>query len=74
MRATQTITISMPREMAKDIVKAAKEEQRTVSELIREVFRQYRAKRAYEKLATEVRAVVKKKGLTEKDFGGPFAK
>ena len=74
MRSSQTITISVPREMGREIEAVAKEEQRTVSELMREVFRQYRAKRAFEQLAKEVRAVVKKKGLTEKDFGGPFAK
>jgi metal-responsive CopG/Arc/MetJ family transcriptional regulator len=74
MRTSQTITISLPKAMGKEIEEAALEEHRTVSELLREAFRQYRAVRAYNKLARSVRATVKKKGLTEKDFGGPFAK
>jgi metal-responsive CopG/Arc/MetJ family transcriptional regulator len=74
MRTSQTITISLPREMAKDIAKTAKEEQRTVSELLREIFRQYRARRVVSAAVKEARAAVKRRGLTEKDFGGPFAK
>ena len=74
MRTSQTITISVPREMGKEIEVMAKEEQRTVSELLREVFRQYRAKRALNQAVAEARKTVKRKGLTEKDLGGPFAK
>jgi metal-responsive CopG/Arc/MetJ family transcriptional regulator len=73
MRSSQTITFSLPREMGKEIEKAAKEEQRTVSELMREAFRQYRALQSYSKLAAQGRKLAKKKKLTEKDLGGPFA-
>ena len=68
----KTITISVPAEMESEIQEVARDEQRTVSELMRETFRQYRAKRAYHNLAKKVRAAIKKKGLTPKDFGGPF--
>jgi len=59
-------------EMGNDIEKMAEEEQRTVSELIREAIRQYRSKRVFRSLAQEGKAAAKKKGLTSKDFGGPF--
>lgn len=48
------------------------EEHRTVSELIRESFRQYKAQRAFRAFAKKGKAIVKKKKLTSKDFGGPF--
>ncbi len=72
MRSIKTITFSLPVEMGKDIEKMAEEEQRTVSELIREAIRQYRAHRIFKSLAKKGKAAAKKKGLTSKDFGGPF--
>lgn len=74
MRVTQTITFSLPKEMGQEVEKVAKEEHRTVSELLREAFRQYRALRTYARVSAKARKLVKKKGLTEKDFGGPFAR
>ena len=72
MKTIKTITISIPIEMGKEIQKLANEEHRTVSELIRESFRQYKAKRTLKTMAQKGRAAAKKKGLTPKDFGGPF--
>jgi metal-responsive CopG/Arc/MetJ family transcriptional regulator len=72
MKSIKTITISLPVEMGKEIQKIADEEHRTVSELIRESFRQYKAQRTFNSLAKKGQAVAKKKGLTPKDFGGPF--
>lgn len=72
MKSIRTITISIPIEMGKEIQKIAREEHRTVSELIRESFRQYKAHRVLKSVAKQGKALAKKKGLTPKDFGGPF--
>ena len=72
MPSLKTITVSLPVEMGKEIEKVAKAEHRTVSELIREAFRQYQSQRNLKALALEGRAAVKKKKLSAKDFGGPF--
>ena len=50
----------------------AKEEHRTISELVREAVRQYKAQRIFTTLAAKGQRVAKKKGLKQKDFGGPF--
>ena len=42
-RTTKQFTISLPPEMAEQVVAAAKAESRTISELFREAFRTYRA-------------------------------
>ena len=72
MPSFKTITISLPGEMGKEIEKIAKEEHRTVSELLRETFRQYRVQRNLKEVSQEARKTVKKRRLTIKDFGGPF--
>jgi Arc/MetJ-type ribon-helix-helix transcriptional regulator len=72
MRSLKTITISLPEEMGKEIQKVASEEHRTVSELIRESFRQYKAQRILRSAATYGRKIAKKKSLRPEDFGGPF--
>ncbi|MEI8348033.1 MAG: ribbon-helix-helix domain-containing protein [Pseudomonadota bacterium] len=72
MPSAKTITISLPLAMAKEMSELAKEEHRTLSELLREAFRQYRSQRQLKNLATKGKKQVKKLGLTEEDFGGPF--
>ena len=72
MPSAKTITISLPMAMGKEIEKVAKEEHRTISELLREAFRQYQSQRNLQRLAEKGRKRAKKKGLTSKDFGGPF--
>lgn len=72
MPSPKTITISLPAEMGKEIERVAKEEHRTVSELLRETFRQYQALRHLKDVSQEARKAVKKRKLTPKDFGGPF--
>jgi metal-responsive CopG/Arc/MetJ family transcriptional regulator len=73
MKAQRTITISLPAEMGKEMEAVAREEHRTISELLRETFRSYQAKKLLQKLATQGQKYAKRKGLTPKDFGGPFA-
>ncbi|MBI4041345.1 MAG: ribbon-helix-helix protein, CopG family [Deltaproteobacteria bacterium] len=48
MGAAKIMTISLPPQMSKEIQKLAQEEQRTISELIREAFRQYKMNRVLE--------------------------
>lgn len=72
MPALKTITVSLPAAMGKEIEKVAKAEHRTVSELIREAFRQYQSQRNLKALAQEGRTSAKKKKITPDDFGGPF--
>ena len=73
MASLKTITISLPLEMGREIASMAKSEHRTISELLRETFRQYKATRNFHQLSKMVKKSVKKKKLSPKDFGGPFA-
>ena len=68
MKTIKTITISLPIEMGADIQKMAREEHRTISELIREAVRQYRAQRIFATLTKKGQKMAKKKGLKQKDF------
>jgi len=72
MSSLKTITVSLPVAMGKEIEKVAKAEHRTVSELIREAFRQYQSQRNLKGLAAEGRTAAKKNKISAKDFGGPF--
>lgn len=72
MKRTRTITFSLPEDMGQDVEKIAAEEQRTISEMLREMIRSYRARRNLKRLSEEGRAQVKKLGLKPEDFGGPF--
>jgi metal-responsive CopG/Arc/MetJ family transcriptional regulator len=72
MPSIKTITISLPVDMGREIEKIAREEHRTVSELIRETFRQYKAKRNLKDISQEGKRATKRKRLSPKDFGGPF--
>lgn len=72
MKSLKTITISLPDEMGREMGRVAKEEHRTISELLREAFRQYQAKRNFRLLAEEGGKSAKKKKLKPEDFGGPF--
>jgi len=70
MKTIKTITISLPIEMGKDIQQMAKEEHRTISELVREAVRQYRAQRTFASLVKKGQRVAKKKHLTLDDLNG----
>ena len=72
MPSLKTITISLPVEMGKEIEKIAKAEHRTVSELIRETFRQYQSLRNLRELSKAGKRAAHSRKLTPKDFGGPF--
>ena len=51
-RLTKQFTISLPPDMAAQVVKVAEAESRTISELFREAFRAYRAQRVRQLLET----------------------
>jgi CopG family transcriptional regulator/antitoxin EndoAI len=50
MRTTKPITISLPEDLLREAQRAAKEEARTRSELIRDALRQYLASRRWQRL------------------------
>jgi Arc/MetJ-type ribon-helix-helix transcriptional regulator len=56
MRTAKVVSISLPPDMQEEVTKIANEERRSVSEVLREAFRQYAASRAL----TEVRKQAKK--------------
>ena len=65
MRTTDTMTISMPSGMAKQMEKVQHEEHRTRSELIREAWRQYFENRYGAYTPTQAEAIAIKKGRAE---------
>lgn len=68
MRTAKVISLSIPPDMEKEVQKVAKEEHRTISELLREAFRQYLANGDLALIRKEGRKVAKKMNLTEKDI------
>ena len=68
MRSAKIMTISLPPQMSKEIQKLAQEEQRTISELIREAFRQYKMNRVLEAGRRESKRSRHGKKLTEDEI------
>jgi len=67
MRTAKVISLSLPPDMEKEVQKLAKEEHRTVSELLREAFRQYLASRDLAVVRKEGRKVAKRMKLKPDD-------
>lgn len=67
MRTAKVISLSLPPEMEEEVQKIAKQEHRTVSELLREAFRQYLTNRDLGAIRKEGRKVAKKMKLTPDD-------
>jgi predicted transcriptional regulator len=65
MRTTDTLTISLPPAMAKQMEKVQKEENRTRSELLREAWRQYFDSRYGTYTPTKAEAAAIRKGRAE---------
>lgn len=66
MRATQTITISLPPDLAAEVDRLASAEHRTRSELLREAFRQYvERRRRWEEIFAYGEHKAAELGLTE---------
>lgn len=66
---TKIVSFSASDNLIRDMQELAKEEDRTLSELIRECFRRYRATRDLQKLSAKGKKLTKARGLRPKDFG-----
>jgi len=60
MRASKIISLSLPPDMTLEVQEMAKEERRSVSELLREAFRQYAAGKALQDVRKEAGRAAKK--------------
>jgi len=67
MRTAKVISLSLPPEMEKEVQKIAKAEHRTVSELLREAFRQYLTNRDLVSIRKEGRKIAKEMKLNPED-------
>ena len=67
MRTAKVISLSLPPDMEKEVQKVAKQEHRTISELLREAFRQYLANRDLATVRKEGRKIAKKMKLKPED-------
>lgn len=68
MRTAKVISISLPPDMNKDIQELAREERRSVSELMREALRQYIALNTWKKAQKHARKVAKQKNISPEDI------
>jgi predicted transcriptional regulator len=73
VKLPKTITFSLPMNIGKEILAAAKEDDSTVTELIKKAVLRYRGRKLLHKLAAQGQKNAKRLGLTPEDFGGPFA-
>ncbi len=64
---SKIVSISLPQDMTDEIQDVAKEERRSVSEVMREAFRQYAANRSLRDVRKSARAAVKRKGIKADD-------
>jgi CopG family transcriptional regulator/antitoxin EndoAI len=68
MRTTRIISITLPPPLFEEAQALAKEENRTMSELMREALRRYQRERLFEKARASMEAVAAKTGVhTEED-------
>lgn len=67
MRTAKVISLSLSPEMEKEVLQIAKNERRTVSEVLREAFRQYMTNRDLALVRTEGRKIVRKRNLKPDD-------
>ena len=67
MRTAKVISLSLPPDMEKEVMKIAKDERRTVSEVLREAFRQYMTSRDLSLIRSEGRKIAKKRKLKRDD-------
>ena len=66
-RTTKTITFSLPPEMDEQVQRMVKEEDRTVSELLREAIRLYTEEREWRRLERYARLRAREQGITPED-------
>lgn len=64
---SQIVSISLPPDMTKEVQEMAKEERRSISEVIREAFRQYAANKTLKDVRKEARKTAKRLGIKPDD-------
>ncbi|MFN2595152.1 MAG: CopG family ribbon-helix-helix protein [Actinomycetota bacterium] len=68
MRPSQTVTVSLPPELAREVDRAARKEGRSRSEMFREALRQYLARRdRWDRIFTHGETAAQRLNLTEED-------
>ena len=67
MRNSKVVSITLPPDMAAEAEQLAKQEKRTMSELMREAFRRYKRQREWDDANAYGRAKAKQMGVTEAD-------
>jgi CopG family transcriptional regulator/antitoxin EndoAI len=68
MRTTKVVSITMPPPLFEQAQALAKQENRTMSELVREALRRYQRERTFEKVRSHMEAVADQIGVhTEED-------
>jgi CopG family transcriptional regulator/antitoxin EndoAI len=67
MRTTRTLSITLPPEMLLRAEALAREENRTMSELVREALRHYERDRWWNRMNTYGKTKAEERGLTEAD-------
>lgn len=70
MKATnkaQVVSVSLPLDMTKEVQEMARDERRSVSEVIREAFRQYASNKVLKDVRKEARKSAKSKGVKPGD-------
>ena len=68
MRASKVVSVSLPPDMTREVQEMAKEERRSVSEVIREAFRQYAANKALLDVRNLARKAAKRKNIKLEDI------
>ena len=68
MRTVANLSITLPAEMLKRAKKLATRENRTMSELMREAFREYERKRRWDQVNAYGLAKAAERGITEEDI------
>jgi len=69
MRNFKIVSFSAPSDFVKEMQEVAKREHRTVSELLRECFRQYSSMQNLKELSAKGKKAAKSRKLTRKDVG-----
>lgn len=68
MRSSKIVSVSLPPDMTKEVQEMAQEERRSVSEVLREAFRQYAANKALLDVRKVARKAAKKKNIKAEDI------
>lgn len=67
MRTTKVVSITLPPALYEQAQALAKEENRTMSELMREALRSYQRERVYEKMRAHMESVANKIGVQSEE-------